>query len=204
MQELFRNRAALVALALTAALAVVWYVPTDSAAARAARAKAASKTELGTSAGEMVTLVYDNPLADPLMTFSRVEADGTLDDDFEIPDKTALYVTDMDWHWEEPEFVNGENFFSLRRVLRLRIQNRKDTDQIGTVHKQFLGNVDATIDNEWDFLSAGSTRLDSGFVVGADGRLTVDVVYETKSDGRRAAEPFRGEIVLRGYLLKDK
>jgi hypothetical protein len=188
-------------LAAVGALGALVAVVATGAAARTAPAPspAAPKSHLGAAARDHVVLALSGTA--PPRTFRRVLKDGKTEAaQFVVPRGSALHVTDV-------EYVAGWNQNGRgpgQRVVRLEIVN--DLDPLKRAPVAFVAPLPSgPPDPGSTIFGVGGGRATTGFVVGAGAHLEVDAPeFLLPATGDTVPQPFHGDVVVRGYLVKDK
>lgn len=189
--------AAAVALGAVGALVAVAATSVVQAAAKS-RPPGATKTQVGAPARDHVVLQLNGTM--PPRFFRRVGKDGVVESTrFVVPKGAALHVTDV-------EYVSGwmsPGAGAPVRALRVEIV-ADDFSSRGTV-----GYVTPLSPSPPDLgttiFDVGGSRMTSGFVVGAGAHLEVDAPGTlAPATGDPTPQLFHGDVIVRGYMVKDR
>jgi hypothetical protein len=159
----------------------------------------ATKTHLGASARDHVVLSLTGTPAP--RQFRRVLKDGTVEAmQFVVPRGAALHVTDI-------EFVGGWLLPARGpsvRALRVELVSDANTSSRGTV--AFVSPLSVNAPNTGTAIyDVGGSRATTGIIVGFGAHLEVDAPeFLNAVNGDPTPQPFHGDVVVRGYLVKDR
>ena len=193
-----RHGLAVAAIGATGALVAV--VATGNAARSApVPGPTATKSHLGAPPKDHVVLTLTGSV--PPRRFRRVLKSGTLDGSpYVVPPGSALFVTDVEFvgGWMQP----GRG--PALRVLRLELVNDADPQRRGTVG--FVAPLPTNAPNPGTAIyDIGGNRATTGIMVGPGAHLEVDAPeFLALPGGDPQAQPFYGDVVVRGYLVKDR
>ena len=120
------------------------------------------------------------------LEFVRLLPDGTSEAaPFRVPQGRALVATDFDWH-----YFNGAP--GLVAVLSLFVENLANAAQRQRV-------AESTVRLGADGVGGASERMTSGFVLGSEARLCLELVNAP------IGSPIRlSKVLLRGYLIDGR
>lgn len=195
-----RLRHVLAVAAIGAGGALVAVAATGGTARSAGAPKpVASKTNLGAGARDVVVLSLVGTL--PPRQFRRVGRDGVVEaSQFVVPKGSALQVTDIEYvgGWNQP----GRG--PAQRVLRVEMVNDNDGLKRGTV--AYVAPLPSTAPDPGSAIfHVGGNRALTGICVGAGAHLEVDAPeLLAVPNGDPLVQPFHGDVVVRGYLVKDR
>lgn len=186
-------------IALAAAGLAIAIAAGPRAADAAALASGQTKTHLGAAAKDVVVLQLGPP--GTIRRFYRVLPDGSTDAaPFSPPRGSVLHVTDVEYTlgWNNPGRGTG------LRSLRIEIVNDSDANRRATVaYPAALASNPP--DTGSTVMHVGSSQPQQGFVVGFGAHLEADAPeFLLPGSGAPQGQPLHGDVVLRGYLLRDR
>ena len=147
-------------------------------------------THLGAPVRDLVTLELRGDVRggcgeEKLEFFQALQDGGSASTAFRVPDGRALVVTDVDWHY----FSGAPNGVV---VLAMLIENLTDPAQ-----RRRAAESTATLGPHG--VGGASEHMTTGFVVGPQARICLDVVNGSIGSPMRLSK-----VLLRGYLVDEQ